>query len=111
MKPKNQHFRTYQPKMAKCTIHCKPTTTKFKLLKKTKKQIRLENDLTMPAITAEFHTYKTGAEKAKYLREMGQLNLPYDVNWENLAQCYEGAKSWPSINYTKKALEEKDENN
>jgi hypothetical protein len=79
-------------------------------MKKTKKQIRLENDLTMPAITAEFHTYKTGAEKAKYLREMGQLNLPYDINWENLAQCYEGAKSWPSINYTKKALEEKDEN-
>ena len=78
-------------------------------MKKTRKQTILENDLSMPAIMAEFHTYKTGAQKAKYLREMGQLNLPYDVNWENLAQCHEGAKSWPSINYTKKALKEKDE--
>jgi len=80
------------------------------MTKKTKKQIILENNLSMPAIMAEFHTYKTGAEKAKYLREMGQLNLPYDVNWEELAQCHEGAKPWPSFKYTKQALKEKDEN-
>ena len=79
------------------------------MAKKTRKQIILDNDLSMPSIIAEFKTYRTGVEKAKYLREMGQLNLPYDVNWENLAQCHEGAKSWHSINYTKKALKEKDE--
>tara|TARA_B100001057_G_C22409151_1_gene778952 strand:+ start:344 stop:655 length:312 start_codon:yes stop_codon:yes gene_type:complete len=76
------------------------------MAKKTRKQIILDNDLSMPAIMAEFATYKTGAEKAKYLREMGQLNLPYDVKWENLAQCHEGTKSWPQYKSTK----EKDEN-
>ena len=79
-------------------------------MKKTRKQTILDNDLSMPAIMAEFHTYKTGAEKAKYLREMGQLNLPYSVNWEELAQCHEGEKPWPSFKYTKKALKDKDEN-
>ena len=43
---------------------------------KTRKQTILDNDLSMPSIMAEFKTYKTGAEKAKYFREMGQLNLP-----------------------------------
>jgi len=75
---------------------------------KSKKQKILENDLSMPSIMAEFHSYKTGAEKAKFLREMQQLNLPYDVNWENLAQCHAGEKSWPSFNYKKK--KDKDEN-
>ena len=55
------------------------------------------NDLSMPQIIAEFNTYKTNAEKAKFLREMGQLNLPYDVKWENLAKVYEGTKSWPKV--------------
>ena len=76
------------------------------MAKKTRKQTILDNDLSMPSIMAEFKTYKTGAEKAKYLREMGQLNLPYDVEWENLAQCWEGTKSWP----TYKIAKEKDEN-
>ena len=76
------------------------------MAKKTRKQIILDNDLSMPSIIAEFKTYKTGAEKAKYLREMGQLNLPYNVNWENLAKCWEGTKSWPTYKITK----EKDEN-
>ena len=76
-------------------------------MKKTKKQIILDNDLSMPAIMAEFNSYKTGKQKAKFLREMGSLNLPYDVNWENLAQCHEGSKSWPVYKSDKK---EKDEN-
>ena len=76
------------------------------MAKKTRKQIILDNDLSMPSIIAEFKTYKTGVEKAKYLREMGQLNLPYNVNWENLAKCWEGTKSWP----TYKIAKEKDEN-
>jgi len=76
---------------------------------KSKKEKILENDLTMPGIMAEFNSYETGAEKAKFLREMGQLNLPYDVNWEELAQCHEGAKPWPSFKYTEKALKQKDE--
>ena len=74
---------------------------------KSRKQTILDNDLSMPSIMAEFKTYKTGAEKAKYLREMGQLNLPYDVEWENLAQCWEGTKSWPVFNSSEK---QKDEN-
>ena len=45
-------------------------------MKKTKKQIILENDLSIPAIMAELETYKTGKQKAKFLREMGSLNLP-----------------------------------
>jgi len=55
----------------------------------------MDNDLTMPDIIKEFKTYKTGKEKAKYLREMGQLRLPHTVKWENLAQCWEGSKPWP----------------
>ena len=76
------------------------------MAKKTRKQTILDNDLSMPSILAEFKTYKTGAEKAKYLREMAQLNLPYDVEWENLAQCWEGTKSWPVY----KIQKDKDEN-
>ena len=76
------------------------------MAKKTRKQIILDNDLSLPSIMAEFKTYKTGAEKAKYLREMAQLNLPYDIKWEELAQCHEGTKSWPSY----KIKKEKDEN-
>ena len=55
----------------------------------------MENSLSMPDIIKEFHTYKTGKQKAKYLREMGTLNLPHNVNWENLAQSWEGSKPWP----------------
>ena len=76
-------------------------------MKKTKKQIILDNDLSMPAIMAEFNSYKTGKQKAKFLREMANLNLPYDIKWENLAQCHEGSKSWPVFKSDKK---EKDEN-
>ena len=40
---------------------------------KMNKQAMMENMLTMPDIMKEFHTYKTGKQKAKYLREMGTL--------------------------------------
>ena len=73
---------------------------------KTRKQTILENSLSIEDITKELKSYETGEEKAKFLREMGQLNLPYDIKWENLAQCYEGTKSWPV--YKKET--EKDEN-
>ena len=78
------------------------------MVKKTRKQTILDNDLSMPSILAEFKTYKTGAEKAKYLREMAQLNLPYDVEWENLAQCWEGTKEVTTMDdkpITKEELE------
>ena len=68
---------------------------------------KMNNDLSMEGIMAEFKSYKTGKQKAKFLREMANLNLPYDVKWENLAQCYEGSKSWPVYKSDKK---EKDEN-
>ena len=71
---------------------------------KMNKQAMMENMLTMPDIMKEFHTYKTGKQKAKYLREMGTLNLPHAVNWENLAQCWEGTKKWPA----KKTMDEDD---
>ena len=64
---------------------------------KTIKQKIAENDLSMPAIIKEFNSYETDKEKAKFLREMGQLNLPYDVKWENLAECYEGKRNWIKI--------------
>ena len=67
----------------------------------------MNNDLSMEGIMAEFKSYKTGKQKAKFLREMANLNLPYDIKWENLAQCYEGSKSWPVYKSDKK---EKDEN-
>ena len=67
----------------------------------------MNNDLSMEGIMAEFRSYKTGKQKAKFLREMANLNLPYDVKWENLAQCHEGSKSWPVYKSDKK---EKDEN-
>ena len=76
------------------------------MAKKTRKQIILDNDLSLPSIMAEFNSYETGAEKAKYLREMAQLNLPYDIKWEELAQCHEGTKSWPVY----KIKKDKDEN-
>ena len=68
---------------------------------------KMNNDLSMEGIMAEFKSYKTGKQKAKFLREMANLNLPYDVKWENLAQCHEGSKSWPVYKSDKK---EKDEN-
>ena len=68
---------------------------------------KMNNDLSMEGIMAEFRSYKTGKQKAKFLREMANLNLPYDVKWENLAQCHEGSKSWPVYKSDKK---EKDEN-
>ena len=73
---------------------------------KSRKQTIMENTLSMDDIMKEFKTYETGAEKAKFLREMDQLNLPYDVKWENLAQCWEGTKSWPVY----KIKKDKDEN-
>ena len=54
-----------------------------------------DNDLSMPDIIKEFKTYKTVKRKAKFLREMGQLNLPHQVKWENLAQSWEGTRPWP----------------
>ena len=68
---------------------------------------KMNNDLSMEGIMAEFRSYKTGKQKAKFLREMANLNLPYDIKWENLAQCHEGSKSWPVYKSQKK---EKDEN-
>jgi hypothetical protein len=68
---------------------------------------KMNNDLSMEGIMAEFRSYKTGKQKAKFLREMANLNLPYDIKWENLAQCHEGSKSWPVYKSDKK---EKDEN-
>ena len=68
---------------------------------------KLNNDLSLEGIMAEFRSYKTGKQKAKFLREMANLNLPYDIKWENLAQCHEGSKSWPVYKSDKK---EKDEN-
>ena len=76
------------------------------MAKKTRKQTILENSLSIEDITKELNSYKTGKDKAKFLREMEQLNLPYDIKWENLAQCHEGTKSWP----TYKIKKEKDEN-
>ena len=76
------------------------------MAKKTRKQTILENSLSIEDITKELNSYKTGKEKAKFLREMEQLNLPYDIKWENLAQCHEGTKSLP----TYKIKKEKDEN-
>ena len=64
-------------------------------MKKTRKQTIMENSLSIEDITKELNSYKTGKQKAKFLREMEQLNLPYDIKWENLAQCHEGTKSWP----------------
>ena len=61
------------------------------------KQKIMDNDLTMPDIIKEFHTYDTNEQKAKYLREMGTLRLPHEVRWENLAQCWEGSKPWPKL--------------
>ena len=60
------------------------------------KKEMMENMLTMPDILKEFHSYKTKAKKAAYLREMGTLNLPHAVNWENLAQATEGTRKWPA---------------
>jgi hypothetical protein len=62
-----------------------------------KKEDLVENNLTMPDIIKEFNTYDTNEQKAKYLREMGQLRLPHAVKWENLAQCWEGSKPWPKL--------------
>ena len=76
------------------------------MAKKTRKQTILENSLSIEDITKELNSYKTGKEKAKFLREMDQLNLPYDIKWENLAQCHEGTKSWPVY----KIQKDKDEN-
>jgi len=75
-------------------------------MKKTRKQTIMENSLSIEDINIELRSYKTGEQKAKFLREMGQLNLPYDIKWENLAQCHEGTKSWPVY----KSKKEKDEN-
>ena len=77
-------------------------------MKKTRKQIILDNDLSIPAIMAELETYKSGKQKAKFLREMEQLNLPYDIKWETLAQCHEGTKQWPSYNYKNKSDKDED---
>ena len=71
---------------------------------KTRKQTIMENTLSMEDIMKEFNSYETGAEKAKFLREMDQLNLPYDVKWENLAQHWEGTKSWPVFSSNKEEV-------
>ncbi len=64
---------------------------------KTIQQKIKENDLSMQGILKEFNSYDNPLDKAKFLREMGQLNLPYDVNWERLAQGYDGTKPFPVI--------------
>jgi len=62
--------------------------------KANKKQI-LENTLSMPDIIKEFNSYKTDERKASFLMEMSTLNLPYKVDWKNLAECWLGNKAWP----------------
>ena len=64
---------------------------------KTIQQKIKENDLSMQGILKEFNSYDNPLDKAKFLREMGGLNLPYDVNWERLAQGYDGTKPFPVI--------------
>ena len=60
----------------------------------TKKQI-LENTLSIEDIRTEFNSYKTDERKASFLLEMSTLNLPYKVNWKNLADAWLGNKAWP----------------
>ena len=60
----------------------------------TKKQI-LENSLSMEDIIKELNSYKTPERKASFLLEMKGLNLPYKVNWQNLADSWLGNKAWP----------------
>ena len=52
---------------------------------KTIQQKIKENDLSMQGILKEFNSYDNPLDKAKFLREMGGLNLPYDVNWEAMS--------------------------
>ena len=60
----------------------------------TKKQI-LENTLSIEDIRTEFNSYKTDERKASFLLEMSTLNLPYKVNWKNLADAWLGNTAWP----------------
>ena len=60
----------------------------------TKKQI-LENTLSIEDIIKEFNSYKTPERKASFLLEMSTLNLPYKINWKNLADAWLGNKAWP----------------
>ena len=60
----------------------------------TKKQIA-ENSLSMEDIIKELKSYKTPERKASFLIEMKGLNLPYKVDWQNLADSYLGNKAWP----------------
>ena len=60
----------------------------------TKKQIA-ENSLSMEDIITELNSYKTPERKASFLLEMKGLNLPYKVDWQNLADSYLGNKAWP----------------
>jgi len=60
----------------------------------TKKQI-LENSLSMEDIIKELNSYKTPERKASFLLEMKGLNLPYKVDWQNLADSWLGNKAWP----------------
>ena len=60
----------------------------------TKKQIA-ENSLSMEDIIKELNSYKTPERKASFLLEMKGLNLPYKVNWQNLADSWLGNKAWP----------------
>ena len=60
----------------------------------TKKQIA-ENSLSMEDIIKELNSYKTPERKASFLIEMKGLNLPYKVDWQNLADSWLGNKAWP----------------
>ena len=60
----------------------------------TKKQI-LENTLSIEDIRTEFNSYKTDERKASFLLEMSTLNLPYKINWKNLADAWLGNNAWP----------------
>ena len=60
----------------------------------TKKQI-LENTLSIEDIRTEFNSYKTDERKASFLLEMSTLNLPYKINWKNLADAWLGNTAWP----------------
>ena len=43
----------------------------------------------------EFNSYKTDERKASFLLEMSTLNLPYKINWKNLADAWLGNTAWP----------------
>jgi hypothetical protein len=46
--------------------------------------------MTIDHIFSTFKSLSTGSEKADYLRVIAQLNLHYDINYDNLIKYWEG---------------------